>query len=256
MADTTIKLSGTYDSIEAYELLEEMRGVASDYLLKTGGTITGDLNVNGQIFGDLTGDVTGNADTATSATNDGNGNEISTTYLPLSGGELTGNVAINNANGTSSIANNNSTGGLNMFGYNSSSYEGAALLLSSVNNVSAGKFFLRSPVNSNDFMQLVGDGVNGTLQWNSKEVERVNAKSTNYIRFESGLQLCWGTVTNVNSSGVSVTFPASFNATPAIMLSTTASSHCWYTGGSSTGFSAKSAGSSATVVYLAVGFWK
>ena len=32
MADTTIKLSGTYDSIEAYELLEEMRGVASDYL--------------------------------------------------------------------------------------------------------------------------------------------------------------------------------------------------------------------------------
>lgn len=236
MADTTIKLSGTYDSIEAYELLEEMRGVASDYLPLTGGEISGDLIVDGQISGDVTGTASGN--------------------LPLSGGELTGNVAINNANGTSSIANNNSTGGLNMFGYNSSSYEGAALMLSSVNNVSAGKFYLRSPVNSNDFMQLVGDGVNGTLQWNSKEVERVNAKSTNYIRFESGLQLCWGTVTNVNSSGVSVTFPASFNATPAIMLSTTASSHCWYTGGSSTGFSAKSAGSSATVVYLAVGFWK
>ena len=32
--------------------------------------------------GDLTGDVTGNADTATSATNDGNGNNIASTYLP------------------------------------------------------------------------------------------------------------------------------------------------------------------------------
>ena len=31
MADTTIKLSGTYDSIEAYNILEEMRNMSSDY---------------------------------------------------------------------------------------------------------------------------------------------------------------------------------------------------------------------------------
>ena len=49
MADASIKLSGTYDSIEAYELLEEMRGVASDYLPLTGGEISGDLIVDGQL---------------------------------------------------------------------------------------------------------------------------------------------------------------------------------------------------------------
>ena len=31
MADTTIKLSGTYDSIEAYNILEEMRNMGADY---------------------------------------------------------------------------------------------------------------------------------------------------------------------------------------------------------------------------------
>ena len=72
MADTTIKLSGTYDSIEAYELLEEMRSVASDYLPLTGGEITGDLIVDGQLSGDLTGTASGN--------------------LPLTGGTLTGDV--------------------------------------------------------------------------------------------------------------------------------------------------------------------
>ena len=75
MADTTIKLSGTYDSIEAYELLEEMRETADNYLPLTGGEITGDLTVDGGIFGDLTG-------TAQNATNDGDGNNIASTYLP------------------------------------------------------------------------------------------------------------------------------------------------------------------------------
>lgn len=203
-----------------------------------------DISVTNTIAGNVTGNVTGDV-TGTASGN-----------LPLSGGELTGNVGINNTNGTSAIANTNSTGGLNMFGYNSTSYEGAALLLTSVYNAGAGKFYLRSPIDSSNFMQLEGNGANGTLKWNSKEVERVNATSTNYIRYESGLQLCWGTVSSVNSSGVSVTFPVSFNGTPAIMLSTTASSHCYYSGGGSSGFTAKSAASSATVIYLAVGFWK
>ena len=265
-------------------------------------------------------------------------------YLPLSGGTMTGTLMINNPNGNGIIYNSNSTAGLSLYGNGASSYDGAALLLSSVNGTGAGKFYLRSPINSSDFMQLAGDGISGTLTWggnnialskdvlalsggtmtggivssvstvisrsvddsyaqidggtaqangawirlngknntgnfqiranngtnetalvgnptgaltwNSKEIERVNATSTNYIRYESGLQLCWGTVTSVNSSGVSVTFPVSFNATPAIMLSTTASSHCYYSGGSSTGFTAKSAASSATVIYAAVGWWK
>lgn len=237
MADTTIKLSGTYDSIEAYELLEEMRGVASDYLPLTGGEISGDLIVDGQISGDVTGTASGN--------------------LPLSGGTMTGGITLNASNNTNSIQCSNMSSMLYVWGGGSdSSFSGSTLILSGINSSVAGKFYLRSPIDSNNFMQLEGNGANGSLQWNSKEVERVNATSTNYIRYESGLQLCWGTVTSVNSSGVSVTFPVSFSATPAIMLSTTASSHCYYSGGGSSGFTAKSAASSATVIYLAIGFWK
>lgn len=36
--------------------------------------------------------ITGNADSATKATQDGNGNVISSTYLPLSGGTMTGTI--------------------------------------------------------------------------------------------------------------------------------------------------------------------
>ena len=42
----------------------------------------------------LIGNVTGNADTATKATQDGNGNTISSTYLKLSGGTMSGNIKI------------------------------------------------------------------------------------------------------------------------------------------------------------------
>jgi hypothetical protein len=35
---------------------------------------------------------------------------------------------------------------------------------------------------------------NGYLSWGGKEVERVNAIGENYIRYESGLQVCWGRV--------------------------------------------------------------
>lgn len=56
--------------------------VGDNYLSLTGGAITGNLSVGGTITGDLVGN----------ATNDGNGNEIATTYLPLSGGTMTGEI--------------------------------------------------------------------------------------------------------------------------------------------------------------------
>jgi hypothetical protein len=59
---------------------------------KAGGTVTGNLTVNGA----LTADVTGNAATATKATGDKNGNDIATTYLPLSGGTMTGSLYTKN----------------------------------------------------------------------------------------------------------------------------------------------------------------
>ena len=60
----------------------------------------GDLT--GNVTGNVTGNLTGNADSATKATKDGDDNVISTTYLKLSGGTLTGNLL---GTSTASIGN-------------------------------------------------------------------------------------------------------------------------------------------------------
>lgn len=72
---------------------------------KSGGTITGDLTVNGT----LTANVTGNAATATKATGDKNGKDIAATYLPLSGGTMTNSIIVKNtgiARGTAPASSN------------------------------------------------------------------------------------------------------------------------------------------------------
>ena len=52
----------------------------------------------------------------------------------------------------------------------------------------------------------------GNLQWDGKEVERVNAIGENYIRYESGLQICWGTVI-ADSAGKDWAFPVPYKGT-------------------------------------------
>ena len=77
-----------------------VQGELTNYLPLSGGTVSGNLTVEGTI----TGNLAGNADTATNATNDANGSPIAGTYLPLSGGTLTGVL-----NGVTPTAGDNST---------------------------------------------------------------------------------------------------------------------------------------------------
>lgn len=57
------------------------------------------LDVDGDVRADnFRGSLIGNATTATKATQDGSGNTITSTYLPLSGGTMTGSIKMNAAN--------------------------------------------------------------------------------------------------------------------------------------------------------------
>lgn len=99
---------------------------------------------------------------------------------------------------------------------------------------------------------------NGSATWAGKSIERVNASGTKYIRYESGLQICWGAVTGIGTTAKSVTYEQPFNATPGLSSTLNTNVTTLRTSSvSATGFSADTTtGSSYTLYYVAVGFWK
>lgn len=101
---------------------------------------------------------------------------------------------------------------------------------------------------------------NGTLTWAGKNVERVNARGSNsngdYIRYDNGIQICWGGFANV-SVPRTITYPAAFTTAPAIGIdrgtmmcgawSATGCNITMISGGTSTGQYLK---------WIAIGTWK
>ena len=78
-----------------------IKSITGDVDVKGRGTIQAQLNNKAEADGsNATGNwginITGNSKTATKATQDGNGKEISKTYLPLAGGTVSGTTKINN----------------------------------------------------------------------------------------------------------------------------------------------------------------
>lgn len=59
--------------------------------------------------------------------------------------------------------------------------------------------------------------VDGSLTWNQKEVERVNSVGSNYIRYESGLQIEWGSYVT-SSKKETVNFPMPFKNSPIMSV--------------------------------------
>lgn len=101
----------------------------------------------------------------------------------------------------------------------------------------------------------------GSATWNGKEVERVNAMDLDnpgYIRFESGLQICWGSESSVANTSVTVTFPAPFSGTPRLTLSAGSSSVTYgWTNINSSIFVVRTSSTSGVIVYyMAIGKWK
>ena len=117
-----------------------------------------------------------------------------------------------------------------------------------------------------DEQQYIDDRYAAMKTYVDGKFESVVAKGTNYIRYESGLQICWGFGSTSGANGLSVTFPVPFSSTPSIQvtLGNPASNTSAYgirtSGVSNTGFTVTVANGSAytstTIRWFAVHTWK
>lgn len=80
--------------------------------------------------------------------------------------------------------------------------------------------------------------------------EKVNNQGGNWIRYESGLQLCWSTWIAARTWW---SFPVAFAETPAVTVSATNQKWQWVGGLSNTGFTNKGDGDACAI---AIGRWK
>lgn len=227
------------DSVQLARLVTKIKSLVSttvaDYLPLTGGSITGNLSVSGTITGDVTGTASGN--------------------LPLSGGTLTGGLYLNpdTTSGKGGVVGRTDSGirlAAEAFGVSSA---GAYIDLVGRNySTNAGAFNIAA--NSATASKLLTGKTDGSLKWANKEIERVNASGTKYIRYESGLQICFSS-TSASNAGTSVTFPVAFSSNPVITVSAVNSTaSAWVTDVSTTAFSAHTS-TGAWLWYIAIGSW-
>ena len=200
---------------------------------------------------------------------DGNNIALAKDYLPLSGGTMSGWLQFSNADGRICMNRSGNDGSLGV--YSGAGYTtGAYLTLSGASrSTQAGFFELRAVTDGSNYYALQGRP-NGTLIWGGKEIERINASGTNYIRYENGLQICWGNNISFNTSGTAINLPVAFkDATYGFVpvgrgLST--STNCAIaklTAKTTTAFtvvavatSNLSSFTSGTIDYVAIGKWK
>lgn len=80
--------------------------------------------------------------------------------------------------------------------------------------------------------------------------EKVNSQGDNWIRYESGLQLCWNSWID---AGAWWSFPVAFSGTPAVTITARSGDWQWVGSLSNTGFTNKGSGCACAI---AVGRWK
>lgn len=139
-------------------------------------------------------------------------------FLPTAGGTMTGVITFD---GDNYVAIKRSIGnkGIAIVGGDADNFSGATLqLFGQAEESCSGRFYLRASTRtgiedtdpSHQQCDLAGYP-NGDLIWNGKHIEQINASGSNYIRFESGLQVCWGRTVNFTAAGTyTVTLPVAF----------------------------------------------
>jgi hypothetical protein len=301
MADTTIKLSGTYDSIEAYRILEEMREMSTDYeeikeeaeaavttATAAATTAQGHAN-NASTYADNAQTYAGNANTSAGAaagsastastaasnalssetaaaesasaasTSETNAAASATaaaasaaeaaatldSYLPLSGGTMTGDILSTDSDWAIAIDKSSNDGIVNIRSVKATYKDGAWLKLCAVNSSGAGLFELGTGDGTN-WPCLIGKP-DGTLIWNGLGVALYKDSGYGYFIISNdtnthGVQICWGAAQNATSAGITVTFPKAFptGSTVRVTMTSTVNSVTWVTDITNTNFKAHS----------------
>lgn len=188
-----------------------------------------------------------------SLTWDGHNIALAKDFLPLAGGTMTGTLVSTQAITVRQNADNASS---QVYG-GTDGTSAKLVLFGKANSVYPGAFSLEAR-NGSSSSVLYG-ACNGTLTWDGKEVERVNASGTYYIRYESGLQIVWGS-TSATTAGTTVTFPVAFANTYYSVIPQTSGSSLTAGYSSKTTTSVLITSSHATVQagvdYICIGKWK
>lgn len=203
---------------------------------------------------------------------------IKSTYLPLNGGTINGNITL-------------STTSTKMWNFSNDKYKGFEIAVGGQHEstgASLNLYHKDSPTSPGCFFLCAADGTNksilwasasGLLTWNGNNVVSVESSGSNYIRYSNGLQICWARLTHPETtttsylgsdssdrtfySNVVWTFPVAFLTAPCVSsmaedvligLHTTASG-----GSSTTKCTIVHTSAVAGVSYtqnIAIGLWK
>lgn len=186
-----------------------------------------------------------------------------TAFLLLSGGTMTGQLVFALA---SAIARNVNNSGLQLYGGNEQSNGAGIWLYGKDYSSNPGQFRIRANDGSNS-ADLLGKP-DGTLTLGGKDVECIDTIGTEYVRYKSGFQICWGTGTiTTASTGKDVTYAAAFSGSnPWLVISANPTSAISDTVSfiasprTTTGFIAycnkNNAHTTGAFVYIAIGRWK
>lgn len=185
---------------------------------------------------------------------------VKSKFLQLSGGTMKGAIGFE---GIGYLQCKNSTSnGIQIYGGNAFA-EGAFLGVYGKDHASRAGWIYANANNGVNSSVLIGKP-DGTLTWGGKEVERVGSSGVSWIRYENGLQICWGSVNfPANTLSAETTLPVAFADTKwrlSLLLASEQAGTDW-TGSNrtTTKFTTRrsTAGSAMSYFdYIAIGLWK
>lgn len=189
--------------------------------------------------------------------------EVAESYLPLSGGTLTGQTfrEVDSSRKLGILCKNGSADDDYYIGWAGADNGGRIHLYGSeATSPNAGTFRLVAKDSSNS-LSLIGKpsaSASGSLTWGAQAVVTVASSGAGYVRYSNGLQICWGLVIGLEAQ-TTINFAVSFasNTTPTVTCATNSSNTIWVSSPNITSFKANAATYSSSVRFhwIAIGTW-